>query len=241
MAFLVDAYAEDEAPNAKGGVDKRTVLRLDPRLAPVKAAVLPLSRHADLVAQGPGPGRRAAQVLERRVRRRRRDRPALPPPGRDRHAVLRDGRLRHARGPRGHHPRARRDDAGAHRHRRGGRLPGDPARKARTGRRRRASRRPRSPATRRRCVDRPAAATAAEPAATHAAAQDVAEDDAADHRAHVRRTANAASSDSCRPAARPARRCWPAAGPATASSDAPLAWAMASVRLDFFLACAASS
>ena len=48
MAFLVDAYHEDEAPNAKGGVDKRTVLRLDARLAPVKAAVLPLSRHADL-------------------------------------------------------------------------------------------------------------------------------------------------------------------------------------------------
>ena len=48
MAFLVDAYTEDEAPNAKGGVDKRTVLRLDPRLAPVKAAVLPLSRNEDL-------------------------------------------------------------------------------------------------------------------------------------------------------------------------------------------------
>jgi glycyl-tRNA synthetase len=48
MAFLVDAYSEDEAPNAKGGVDKRTVLRLDPRLSPVKAAVLPLSRNADL-------------------------------------------------------------------------------------------------------------------------------------------------------------------------------------------------
>lgn len=48
MAFLVDAYAEDEAPNAKGGVDTRTVLRLDRRLAPVKAAVLPLSRNADL-------------------------------------------------------------------------------------------------------------------------------------------------------------------------------------------------
>ena len=48
MAFLIDAYTEDEAPNAKGGVDKRTVLRLDPRLAPVKAAVLPLSRNADL-------------------------------------------------------------------------------------------------------------------------------------------------------------------------------------------------
>ncbi len=48
MAFLIDAYAEDEAPNAKGGVDTRVVLRLDPRLAPVKVAVLPLSRHADL-------------------------------------------------------------------------------------------------------------------------------------------------------------------------------------------------
>ena len=48
MAFLVDAYTEDEAPNAKGGMDKRTVLKLDPRLAPVKAAVLPLSRHGDL-------------------------------------------------------------------------------------------------------------------------------------------------------------------------------------------------
>jgi glycyl-tRNA synthetase len=48
MTFLVDAWAEDEAPNTKGGVDKRTVLRLDPRLSPVKVAVLPLSRNADL-------------------------------------------------------------------------------------------------------------------------------------------------------------------------------------------------
>ncbi len=48
MAFLVDAYSEDEAPNTKGGVDVRTVLRLDYRLAPVKAAVLPLSRNEDL-------------------------------------------------------------------------------------------------------------------------------------------------------------------------------------------------
>lgn len=48
MAFLIDAYTEDEAPNTKGGVDKRTVLRLDHRLAPVKIAVLPLSRNADL-------------------------------------------------------------------------------------------------------------------------------------------------------------------------------------------------
>jgi glycyl-tRNA synthetase len=48
MAFLVDAYYEDEAPNTKGGVDKRTVLRLDRRLAPIKAAVLPLSRNEQL-------------------------------------------------------------------------------------------------------------------------------------------------------------------------------------------------
>lgn len=48
MAFLLDAYHEDEAPNAKGGVDKRVVLRLDRRLAPVKVAVLPLSRNVDL-------------------------------------------------------------------------------------------------------------------------------------------------------------------------------------------------
>ena len=48
MAFLVDAYYEDEAPNTKGGVDKRTVLRLDRRLAPIKVAVLPLSRNEQL-------------------------------------------------------------------------------------------------------------------------------------------------------------------------------------------------
>ncbi|CAM00822.1 glycyl-tRNA synthetase [Saccharopolyspora erythraea NRRL 2338] len=48
MAFLIDAFHEDQAPNAKGGVDERTVLKLDRRLAPVKVAVLPLSRNAEL-------------------------------------------------------------------------------------------------------------------------------------------------------------------------------------------------
>jgi glycyl-tRNA synthetase len=48
LTFLMDAFAEDEAPNAKGVMEKRTVLRLDRRLAPVKVAVLPLSRNADL-------------------------------------------------------------------------------------------------------------------------------------------------------------------------------------------------
>ncbi|HZR54646.1 MAG TPA: glycine--tRNA ligase [Streptosporangiaceae bacterium] len=48
LVFLLDAYTEDEAPDAKGKMEKRTVLRLDRRLAPVKVAVLPLSRNADL-------------------------------------------------------------------------------------------------------------------------------------------------------------------------------------------------
>ncbi|EXG80454.1 glycyl-tRNA synthetase [Cryptosporangium arvum DSM 44712] len=48
LTFMLDAYAEDEAPNAKGVLEKRTVMKFDPRLAPVKAAVLPLSRNTDL-------------------------------------------------------------------------------------------------------------------------------------------------------------------------------------------------
>jgi glycyl-tRNA synthetase len=48
FAFLIDAYVEDEAPTASGKMEKRTVLKLDKRLAPVKVAVLPLSKHADL-------------------------------------------------------------------------------------------------------------------------------------------------------------------------------------------------
>jgi glycyl-tRNA synthetase len=48
LAFLLDAYSEDEAPDAEGKLQKRTLLRLDKRLAPVKAAVLPLSRNPDL-------------------------------------------------------------------------------------------------------------------------------------------------------------------------------------------------
>jgi glycyl-tRNA synthetase len=62
LAFLLEAYDVDEAPNTKGGVDKRTVLRFDPRLAPVKVAVLPLSRHADLSPKA----RDLAALLRRR-------------------------------------------------------------------------------------------------------------------------------------------------------------------------------
>ena len=48
LVALLDAYTEDEEPTGKGGVDKRVVLKLDPRLAPVKVAVLPLSRNEKL-------------------------------------------------------------------------------------------------------------------------------------------------------------------------------------------------
>ena len=48
MAFLVDAYAEEEVPTAKGDTDTRVVLKLDPRLSPVKIAVLPLSKKDTL-------------------------------------------------------------------------------------------------------------------------------------------------------------------------------------------------
>jgi glycyl-tRNA synthetase len=47
LAFLVDAYDEEEVSTASGGEDResRTVLRLHPALAPVKAAVLPLVKR----------------------------------------------------------------------------------------------------------------------------------------------------------------------------------------------------
>jgi glycyl-tRNA synthetase len=62
LAFMLDAYDEDEAPNTKGGVDRRTVLRFDPRLAPVKVAVLPLSRNEQLSPKA----REVAQTLRKR-------------------------------------------------------------------------------------------------------------------------------------------------------------------------------
>jgi glycyl-tRNA synthetase len=48
LAFLLAAYDEDEAPTGDGKVEKRTVLRLDPRLAPIQVAVLPLSKNEKL-------------------------------------------------------------------------------------------------------------------------------------------------------------------------------------------------
>ena len=42
LAFLCEAYCEDEAPDEKGKMQTRTVMRFHPRLAPIKLAVFPL-------------------------------------------------------------------------------------------------------------------------------------------------------------------------------------------------------
>jgi glycyl-tRNA synthetase len=42
LAFLCEAYCEDEQPDESGKPTKRVFLRLHPRLAPIKAAVFPL-------------------------------------------------------------------------------------------------------------------------------------------------------------------------------------------------------
>jgi glycyl-tRNA synthetase len=51
LAVLCAGYAEEEVKDEKGAVEKRTVLRLSPRIAPVKVAVLPLLKNKpELVA-----------------------------------------------------------------------------------------------------------------------------------------------------------------------------------------------
>jgi glycyl-tRNA synthetase len=42
LAFLCEAYCEDQAPDENGQMQSRVVLRLNPRIAPIKAAVFPL-------------------------------------------------------------------------------------------------------------------------------------------------------------------------------------------------------
>ncbi len=42
LAFLCEAYTEDEAPDDKGQMQTRTVMKFHPRIAPLKAAILPL-------------------------------------------------------------------------------------------------------------------------------------------------------------------------------------------------------
>jgi glycyl-tRNA synthetase len=51
LVLLLDAYREQEAPTAKGGTEKRTFLALHRDVAPIKVAVLPLSRNEQLAPE----------------------------------------------------------------------------------------------------------------------------------------------------------------------------------------------
>jgi glycyl-tRNA synthetase len=48
LMVMLEAYAEEEVPNAEGSPETRVVMRFHPRLAPFKAAVLPLSKKPEL-------------------------------------------------------------------------------------------------------------------------------------------------------------------------------------------------
>jgi len=49
LAVLTAGYAEEEVTDEKGNKEKRTVLRLSPRIAPVKVAVLPLLKNKEVL------------------------------------------------------------------------------------------------------------------------------------------------------------------------------------------------
>jgi glycyl-tRNA synthetase len=45
LALLCNAYTEDQAPDEKGKLESRVVMRFHPRIAPVKIAVFPLLKN----------------------------------------------------------------------------------------------------------------------------------------------------------------------------------------------------
>jgi len=49
LAVLAAGYAEEDVTDDKGNVEKRTVLRLSPRIAPVKVAILPLLKNKEIL------------------------------------------------------------------------------------------------------------------------------------------------------------------------------------------------
>src|SRR5712671_3015982 len=52
LALICEAYSEDQAPNDKGEMESRIVLRFRPRMAPIKCAVFPLLKNKEpLVAK----------------------------------------------------------------------------------------------------------------------------------------------------------------------------------------------
>jgi glycyl-tRNA synthetase len=52
LALICEAYSEDEAPDEKGKMETRIVMRFHPRMAPIKCAVFPLLKNKEpLVAK----------------------------------------------------------------------------------------------------------------------------------------------------------------------------------------------
>src|SRR6059058_4569830 len=52
LALICEAYGEDQAPNDKGEMEARTLLRFHPRMAPIKCAIFPLLKNKEpLVAK----------------------------------------------------------------------------------------------------------------------------------------------------------------------------------------------
>ena len=122
LTFLIDAYERERSVDPNGKETERTVLRFHPQIAPVQAAVFSLARNKPELVE-------RARAIEAALRaelshavRRRKHRSALPPPGRNRNAVLRHGRLRNARRRQRDRARARLDAAGTRRRRRIDRL-----------------------------------------------------------------------------------------------------------------------
>ena len=77
MAFLVDSYHEEEAPTAEGAAETRIVMKLDPRLAPIKSghfSSCEQGRHAGICTQS---REQFAFLFPGFLRRQRRCRPAV--------------------------------------------------------------------------------------------------------------------------------------------------------------------
>jgi glycyl-tRNA synthetase len=63
LAVLCAGYAEEDVTDEKGNVEKRTVLRFSPRIAPIKVAVLPLLKNKETLTA-------RAQALYKKLQRK---------------------------------------------------------------------------------------------------------------------------------------------------------------------------
>ena len=121
LAFLCEAYTEDEAPDEKGKMQTRVVMKLHPRIAPIKAAVFPLVKKDGMPEIARDIYRALEETVHHVLRRKGRGRPPLSPPGRSRHALLHHRRRPNAHRPNRHHPRPRHARTMARKGRRRGR------------------------------------------------------------------------------------------------------------------------